>query len=299
MSSNPVLKFLDGVFLWLPNDRSPGVGAVALYLVRQALLTIAVVVAPLIVLMLLAGTSAGKMLNPAAMPPWLGESVVALCFGAFALVQELSRYAFVRHAERPARSLVVFTGVVVVCILIFDHDRLYTPAWMIAWQLATSAVLYFALRRRELIGFVVAGLIACQTLVDVTAPQLFPVKAPAASKATSAPQGTAAASVVPPAVGNMKAWAQLYPGATVTQTKTDKLFGLTTWRVDYQTSASPEEIGAFYQSLAKQQGFTETMGVAGVHIFENPARSRFTYVVATDAGHSDVDFEARADDSGR
>jgi hypothetical protein len=33
--ANPLLKFLDGVFLWIPRDRKPGVPALLLVLVRQ------------------------------------------------------------------------------------------------------------------------------------------------------------------------------------------------------------------------------------------------------------------------
>jgi hypothetical protein len=290
MSSNPLLRVLDRVFLWLPNDRSPGVAAVGLYLVRQVFLPIAIIIAPIMMLMLISGS--GLMLNPAAMPKWNGEAIVAILFGAIALVQELSRYAFVRRAERPLRSLIIFTVVVVACILIVYHDRFYTPAWMIAAQLAASAVIFFGLRRRELIPFVLAGLIVCQTAIDVTAPQLFPAKEPPAPKVASP------LNLNPPAVGDMPAWAKIYPGATVTKSKTSKLLGLTSWEVDYKTSATPEQIGAFYQQIAKEQGFEESGGFAGVHILEQKATSsRFTYAVDSEGGVSEVNYEARAFDT--
>src|SRR5215472_17215409 len=107
---NPLLKFLDATFLWLPDDKSPGFAAVGLFLVCQVTLPFILVLAPCVPLVLLARGNLAQVLNPASMPGWVGIALVTLLFGGVATVQELSRYAFVRHAERPLRALILFTG---------------------------------------------------------------------------------------------------------------------------------------------------------------------------------------------
>ena len=92
----------------------------------------------------------------------------------------------------------------------------------------------------------------------------------------------------------MQARAKLYPGATVTESKTESLLGLTSWRVTYQVQASPDQVANFYQGIATEQGFTDGVNFGGYHRFtQDSTRDDFSYTVASVTGGSEVVFDAR------
>ena len=287
--SNPIVKFFDRVFLWLPNEQSPGFLAVCLYLVRQTLLPIALLLAPYAVLALFAPANFNPLQHSSTSPNWYVVLIVPFALACIALVQELSRYAFVRRANNPVRAVSIFTAVVIASLLIVYHDSLYTCAWTIAAQLAASAAIIYALRYRPYIHAAVVGLIICQTAVNVTAPGLFQ---PPQAAATHTQPAKVSASV--PSTGNMQAWAKLYPGAVLTKNETSKFMNLTEWSVEYTVQVSPDQIGGFYQTLANAEGFSNTQVILGYHRFtQDSTNNDFSYMVTTDATGSHVIFDAR------
>ena len=287
--ANPVLRFLDRVFLWLPNDSAPGIPAIGLYLLRQVTLPFALMLAPFAILALV--TPKFDLLSLMASNSGLTWSIVAFAFGCMALVQELGRYAFVRRAAAPMRAAAIFTAVTVAVALLFYHDQLYTSGWMIAAQLAASTAIVYALRYRPYIFAVIAALIVGQTAVNVTAPRLFRPPPTAADSASPQP---AVVSTDVPSEGDMQAWAKLYPGAVMTKTETQKLMGLTSWRVQYRVQASPDQIDAFYDGLANTEGFSNKQTLLGYHRFtQDSTNNDFSYAAVTDASGTLVMFEAR------
>jgi hypothetical protein len=288
--ANPVAEFLDRVFLWLPNDSAPGIPAVGLYLLRQVTLPFVLMLAPFVILALLAPPKF-NFLSLTSSNTAFTWSIVAFAFGCMALVQELGRYAFVRRAELPVRAAAIFNAVTVTVILIFYHDHLYTCIWMIAAQLAASAAIVYALRYRPYIVAVVAALVVAQTAVNVTAPRFF---RPPPTAADSAPAQPAVVSTDVPPEGNMQAWAKLYPGAVLTKNETQTLMGLTDWRVQYSVQASPDQIDAFYEGLASTEGFNDKQTLLGYHRFtQDSTNNDFSYTVLKEASGTLVIFEAR------
>jgi hypothetical protein len=69
--------------------------------------------------------------------------------------------------------------------------------------------------------------------------------------------------------------------------------------VEYRTTASPADIAAFYQSIAAEQGFSDSGGFAGIHQFKQDGTDNsFSYGVATEGGASIVSYRARSFDRG-
>lgn len=98
-----------------------------------------------------------------------------------------------------------------------------------------------------------------------------------------------------PPTGHMQSWAKLYPDAVVVRNRTQVMFGLTDWRVTFTTHASPEQIGAFYEGLARSEGFTITDGLFGLHRFTQPGTNNmFSYMTFQFGGEPQVVFEARS-----
>jgi hypothetical protein len=97
-----------------------------------------------------------------------------------------------------------------------------------------------------------------------------------------------------PAVGNMRSWAKLYPGAVITRNQTQKLLTLTHWRVSYVTNASADQVSSFYSSTASSEGFTPEAALLGLKLFRNPQNgNRFSYAVEPTAHGSRVFFDAK------
>lgn len=168
----PILGFLDRVFLWLPNETKPGVWAVGLVLLRQATLPWIVMLTPAVALAL-ASPGLLDRVRQNRMPGWSGMAAAILAFGSIALVEGLSRYAFVRRASQRGRAIVIFTAVIVAAELLISHGRLYTMVWMTASEVLASVALYESLRRRLAPGVIVPAIIAAQTAIYVVAPQFF------------------------------------------------------------------------------------------------------------------------------
>jgi hypothetical protein len=167
----PILVFLDRVFLWLPNDSEPGFWAVCLVLLRQAILPWVVMLTP-VVGVALAKPGLFDRLRQRPIPGWAGLAFAALIFGSIALIEELSRYAFVRRAEQPRRAIIIFTAALVAGELLIFHDRLYTIAWISAAEILASVALYAALQRRLRPLIIVPAIIVVHTAIYVIAPQV-------------------------------------------------------------------------------------------------------------------------------
>jgi hypothetical protein len=286
-SGSPVLRFLDRLFLWIPTAQSPGLGAVGLFLVRQAILAPIMMMALFWALML-AFPKVNWIDGISKTPAFVPMSFVCSCV---AVVLELGRYSFVRSADRPMRSLSIVTAVTIALNLLL-YRSLLAMCWAIPAQLAASAAMFYGLRIRRYIAVVILAIIVGDVSVYVTAPQAFQ---PPATSAPASNDPPVAASPDPPAVGNMQAWAQLYPGAVVVRSRTRTMFGLTDWDVTYKVQATPEQIDSFYQSLASQQGFAAEQSFGGLHMFTREStRDRFTYAVTTDAEGVQVIFDARS-----
>jgi hypothetical protein len=282
--ANPLLKFLDRLFLWLPNDHAPGFPAVCLFLLRQFTLAPILMVGPLVVGMLVS-PRANLVGDVGKTPGWVMAAFIAVCM---ALVQELGRYSFVRHAERPLRSLAVFTAVTLTIVLLMYHDRLYTVTWAAMAQLAASAAIFYGLQYRKYIAALIAAIIIGHTAVYAIAPQFF---RPAAQAASDRPVSS---SPNAPDVGDMQSWAKLYPGAVITESKSETFLGLISWKVTYRVQASPDQIETFYETIANQRGFTDTQSLAGLHMFrQESTHDDFSYALTSDATGSQVMFQAR------
>ncbi len=282
--TNPILKFLDRLLLWLPNERSPGLPAVGLFLVRQVMLPMVLLIGPLIVAGLaFPNTNLTQVFSKA--PAWPAALFIFLCFGS---VQELGRYSFVRRADRPLRSLIIFTITTIMFVVIVYHDEHYRMGFGIAGQIVASGVLFYATRHRKYIVPILLAIIVS----DVALYMIVPFKSE-----HDGPKGknqTPASAPIAPAIGNMASWAKLYPGAVITKSSSDKFSDLTSWNVSYSVPASPEQIESFYESVAKDQGFAAAQNFGGLHMFrQDDTGNDFSYSVSTGSAGSDVNFQAR------
>jgi hypothetical protein len=283
--ANPFLKVLDRVFLWIPNDHAPGIPAVGLFLIRQFTLPLILMIAPVLVF-LVAAPNANLVEGLGKMPNWL---LPPFMMGSIALVQELGRYSFVRNADRPVRSLSVFTAAAIAFVLLMYHDNLARLGLALVAQFAAGAAIFYGLRYRRWIALIVAAIVVGHTAVYMAAPDLFGSQADSAKR-----EQPASTSPDPPAVDDMQSWAKLYPGATVTESKTENFLGLTSWKVTYKVQASPEQIGSFYEGIATRRGFTDSTSLGGYHRFtQDSTRNDFSYAVVSETGVSEVIFEAR------
>jgi hypothetical protein len=266
--TNPISRLLNGLFLWLPNERSPGFGEVCLAILRQAALPFAFMVTPALAYMLVFN----KIPTPSKIsitPSIQLVDFLVFIAGFFALVQELSRYSFVRRADNPSRSLIIFGIVSIICIVLIHHDSPYTMGWMMMAQIAASFAMLATRRYWATRGLIVAAVVVFQTALAVGMPLLGPHDAAAT---TAAPVPTTASRVAPPHIGDMEAWARLYPDASVQTNDTSDMFGITSWRVQYTTGASADQIASFYDGIASQYGFKADPSVLGVH---NYSREHF------------------------
>jgi hypothetical protein len=280
-----LLGVLDLIFLRIPNEQNPGVLAVLVFFCRQFLFSG-------VAMMLLA---AGYLVfvNPDhlldAPHDVLTGSIIA--FGPLVFFEELGRYSMIRRAERPLRALATFTAATAaVCALAF---RGYLPlaAWTVSATVLASVALYWGLRHRRYLAWLVAGLIIAHVAAYIAAPHSDTAHA-SAPKQTAEPSANLAP--VAPSVGDMPSWARLYPGAKISQSKTQTLLGLTSWQVNYSVQASPAQVDAFYQKAAQDAGFTDTQTLVGLHTFRQKSTDNdFRYMIWNDVHGPLVMFEAR------
>jgi len=211
-----------------------------------------------------------------------------LAFAPLIVFEELGRYAFVRRAERPLRALVVFTVPIVAICTLFGWDDPYALGWEAGSTVLASAILYFGLRYRPYLALVVAGLIVAHMTIFMTAPNVDPARGRPPPPSNLAP--------VAPVVGDMSAWAKLYPGGAIERSSTSRTFGLTDWRVTYAVHASTPEIDAFYRQVAQGQDFKESAVFAGLRSFKRgDDQDEFSYMVWTHPdGSADVSLTARS-----
>jgi hypothetical protein len=281
--------FLEMVFLWLPNERAPGFPAVCVALLRQVILPFVLLAAPFLVIGLLLGFAGLRNFNPMAegygASHWWMLVTPLLVFGGFALVQELARYSFVRHADEPVRAVAIFTIVAIAMTVLRHYHQILPCLALVASQLIASAVILGALNYRPCIAAVIAALVVGQTAVSIEVPRILPSAHRAAAMAP--------VSQRVPTAGNMQKWAKLYPGAVLSRNQTRSILGVTTWNVGYTVKASPDEIGAFYAAVAKSEGFTNEQVMMGGHIFTRPnSNERFTYFILPIPSGSVVAFTA-------
>ena len=309
--ANPLARFLYRAFLWLPDEQAPGFGAVCLTLVRQVVLPFAVMFGPVVAFAVAFRGVSLNALNPAVTTTGQVGAAVLYAFGCIALVQELCRYSFVRRALDPVRSIMIFGAAVISLIVLVDHDRPYTMAWSIAAQIGASLAMLYARRQWAYRYVILAAIIACQTVIDVDAPR-FGARHDAPNAASPTAQVTPPQSsltnfetpdtpvVEPPNAGGMQTWAKLYSDARVDSNETQHMLGLTTWRVQYTTAASSDQIAAFYANVAIQCGFKEDQGFLGLHTFRRADSSdTFSYDIFPQKTGSRVFFQARVFEQGR
>ena len=103
---------------------------------------------------------------------------------------------------------------------------------------------------------------------------------------------TEATQVAPPVVA-MGTWAKLYPGGTITKNETRKLMNLTSWDIGYKVDATPEQIDAFYQALARQEGFDKKLSFGGLTRYDQSStNNHFSYSIFEQPGGSRVLYTA-------
>jgi hypothetical protein len=284
--TNPVVKVLDRLFLWIPRECAPGLAAVCLFLLRQIVLSTVLMLTAFAALAM-AFSGANLMESFSKIPGWSIQIAISMSFG---IVQELGRYSFVRHADRQIRSLIIFTITTTTFVLIAFHDDLYTVIWATVDQAAASVVMFYGLRFKRHIAIVIGAIVACHVVVYTMAPQI-PKSLGIAPKTSQQTDSTAPTA---PAVGDMKSWAKLYPGAVITKSSIDRMLGLTNWQVEYSVPASPDQIASFYETIARQRGFTDTQNLGGWHVFrQDSSNNDFSYSAIPAAKGSDVIFKAR------
>jgi hypothetical protein len=253
-----VLHWLDRLFLGIPNEREPGALAVLVFFIRQyAFEGVALL---LFTTYLLSGTNrtGGS-----------GDLMRVLTFSPLIVFEELGRYSFVRRADRPLRALIVFTAPIVAISALVDRSDLLAFAWEAGWSLLASAALYWGLRHRPYLAYLTVGLIVAHLCVFEAMP-----------RRAADPPHQANLAPVAPSISEMSASAKLYPGATINMSRSRKLLGLTSWEVEYAAHASPEEIDAFYQSVALSSGFTQDPLFHGLRTFERAStRDEFHYTI--------------------
>jgi hypothetical protein len=280
-SARGPLNILDRVFLGIPNEREPGALAIVVFMARQYAFTAATVLCVLIGWLSSGGPAAG-----AKAADGLGLTR-AFAFAPLIIFEELGRYAFVRRAERPLRALIVFTAPIVAICALFDLNDLYGLAWEAGSSVLASAVLYWGLRYRGHLPYVVAALMAAHMAIFMAAPNADPTRGKPPAPTNLAP--------VAPAAGDMRSWAKLYPGGAIATSRTSTLLGLTDWDVNYEVQASPEEIDAFYRQVAHADGFAEEPVFAGLRSFKRDGdEDEFSYMAWRRAsGSTVVSFKAR------
>jgi hypothetical protein len=284
----PLLGILDRVFLWIPNERAPGFPAVCVFLLRQTIAPLVLIVG-LFAVFALAMPKANLIDRMGKAPSSIFVLLLVVLLSIDA-VQELNRYAFVRRADRPARALIVFTAAAIGFVIVFYHDNLYALCAAIVAQVAASAAMFYGLRFRRYIAGVIVAIIIGHTAVYAIAAQLIGSAPAAGSKKDVA----ASASPTAPDVGGMRSWAKLYPGAVVTESGTSNLLGLTSWKVTYTAQASSDQIDSFYEGVASDLGFNDRQSLAGLHVFrQEDTHNDFRYAVISDPSGSKVLFEAR------
>ena len=299
----PIEAFLDGLLLWLPNEDAPGFWAVCLSLLRQAVLPFFFVLGPVCAYMLLFRSVSLKALLPGAAPGSIKGLIPICIFGSIALVQELSRYAFVRRASNPTRSVALFAAVVVACMVIVYHDHPYTLAWMITAQLGASAAVIGVRTYWSWRALIVTVIVVCQTAISCIMPGVGPSAATpravaansaAVQNSSSGAENASGSTASPPSVGGMQTFAKLYPDAVTYTQSTQHVLGLTQWNVQYGTRATQDQIASFYDDLAIRNGFTPEKVFLGLHAYKQGDASEFSYQTFTDDIGLRVVFMARS-----
>jgi hypothetical protein len=169
----PFPVFLGRIFLWLPDERTPGALAIGLILARQAILPIVLILTPIFVLAA-ADPDLLDELSHHSLPRWTGAAATIVAFGAIALVEELNRYAFVRRAEQPRRAILMFTALAVIIELFICHGRPFMFAWLIVSEFAASAALYAVRAGGRPLALIVPTIVVLHTTILLTAPKVFP-----------------------------------------------------------------------------------------------------------------------------
>ncbi|HLI68052.1 MAG TPA: hypothetical protein VKU90_16935 [Caulobacteraceae bacterium] len=265
--------------LWIPRAENPGIPAVLLFLARQALLSVP--------LMLVAYLLFASVATAAGWPASVYAFVTpALVFGGLEVVPGLARYSFVRHAQRPLRALGIFTATVIAMLVLFYHGSPYVLAWMIPVQFAAGAAMYFGVRRRLYAPALVLAIFTAQTTLDVAMPNFVYDPRVADAPPPLDPE---------PTTDGMPTWGKLYPGAVVRKSETSGILGLTDWDATYTVQATPAQIDSFYKATADATGFNDEMTLAGDHRFtQDSSQDWFSYMIIANGSRPEVLFSARA-----
>lgn len=295
---NSLVEFFYRVFVWLPNEQSPGIVAVCLALIRMATLPLIAMIAPFVVV--------AAAWHHTAMPNWAPSATAFYVFFCISFVQELCRYSFVRNSETPARSVTIFGIVASILIVAAFHKSPYTLAWMIGVQLIESAIMLATVRYRSYRYLIVAALIfggtlagsllpMIPTILSKARPFLFSASQP---KLNASPNNSDSALPKPSPlqIGGMDAWEKLYPDADVITNDVMRMpfHHVVQWRSLYKTKATPEQLDAFYRSLAAQVGFYEEASSPTYHCYMlHGTDSAFDYSIMPDGT---VMFEAAVSD---
>jgi hypothetical protein len=282
--ANRLVNILEKAFLWVPCEENPGFPAICLTLVRQIVLPIFVFLAPVI------GLAFVSNLQPFApgyaAPTWWLPIIGPFLFGCFALVEQLGRYGFVRHADRQMRAVSIFSTVPFCLVVMLAHARVFPCVRELAFQIVASIAMLYALRNRNLLPIVIGALVIAQVALN----SVFPQHAAASHEIVEK-------RLDPNIAAKLPQWAKLYPGAALRQSRVLTVFGLTDWQVIFNVRASPDQIGSFYESAATRSGFTDNNGsMMGLHMYKKPGTDdRFTVMVTADPqGGSLVVFDARS-----
>ena len=270
--ASSVVRFLDRLLLWIPNETSPGFLALCLSAVR----ILAVPMATVAVLLTLTNASAN---SPGL--AWSSAAIWGVRLICSPVIHELCRYSFVRHASRPLRAAAIFACFFVLLDVLLMHTAV-SVITNVCVELIASAGILFSLNYRRLVPVVIAVLAA----TDATGTIIIQKHTPS--------QHVGSVSQTGPTIGNMQSWAKLYPKAVITINRQEKILTLTQWTVSYDANATPGQISSFYEATARKEGFAPEFTVFGLRSFRNPRNGdRFTYSVKPAPGGSKVFFLAK------
>lgn len=270
--TNAFWRILDRLLLWIPHEASPGFQALCLVALRMFFIPLAIAL-PLIAL------SAAATGN--AILAWITAPLWILRLTCSSLIHELCRYSFVRRADRPLRAASIFACACLLAEVVGSRSIAIGVTDALVEIIASAAILV-ALNRRRNVPIVIAALVAIGATVNAIIPKFV------------VPKHVGPVSQDEPVVGNMRSWAKLYPGSTITLNRPQKILNLTQWEVSYVTNASPDRVADFYNATAGREGFALESDLFGIKTFRNPLNGdRFSYSAKARSSRSEVFFIAK------
>ncbi len=198
-----------------------------------------------------------------------------------------------------------FLGVPVMLALLFYRPSplliliaiMAIPSLKRAWRYDPNApenIAYYSMptaKRLEYTGFYLALTAYLALMTSVVHTDL---TARLAAATPSLPAASAVAAQPNPEGAALPSWVKIYPGGKILRNQVVTVAGLTDRRITFQTSATSEQIAAFYAAQAQSEGFTQTQTLLGMHRFTQPGTGNmFSYMIFSWSSGTQVAFQAR------